>query len=152
MKENNPDIYDEKIKSSLHKILEKCENGILKSLAKQRKYPGEIMNNDDSNPDSLNSDFIIDMFLKLFVEFHTMSNKITNEFIDSHTVHRRDSRQLVVPDSLKNYILDTQISQEEKEKRIQFLWNEIEDLIQKHIALLAGYKSSIKYGLRLIVQ
>ena len=148
VRENNPDIYDKITRKNLRKVLDISENSKLRSLLVQKVDPDNKAQIKDSEINSDKSDFIIDMFLKLFVEFRSMSIKISNEVIDSHTVHRRDSKQLVFPDSLKNYILNTELSAEEKEKRIKFLWNEIEELISKHIALFAGYKNSIKYGTR----
>jgi hypothetical protein len=148
VRENNPDVYDKIIRKNLRKVLDIDENSKLRSLLLQKVDPDNNVPIKDSETKSDKSEFIIDMFLKLFVEFHSMSIQIFNEFIDSHTVHRRDSKQLVFPDSLKNYILNTELSADEKEKRIKFLWNEIEELISKHIALFAGYKNSIKYGTR----
>ena len=128
IKTDNPELYDQNIKAKLTKILNFNENSILKSLLGQ---DGEERNGNDkpAAPDSNKLDFIVDMFLKLFVEFHAMSIHISKEFVDSHTVHRRDSQKLVFPDSLKNYILNSDLSSEEKEQRIKLLWNEIEELI-----------------------
>jgi len=147
-KVNNPDLYDQNISENLARIFDVTENKNLRSLLvyeDEGEHDFETKYR-DNNLHKL--DFIVDMFLKLFVEFNSMSIKISKEFVDSHTVHRRDSQQLVFPDSLKNYILNTDLSSEEKKERINFLWHEIEELILKHIALFAGYKSSIKYGTR----
>jgi pSer/pThr/pTyr-binding forkhead associated (FHA) protein len=141
-------LYDDKIQNNLHRVLDSSQNKNLRSLLKQNVGTGINVQVKKNESHSDKTDFIVDMFLKLFVEFHSMSNKISNEFIDSHIVHRRDSKQLVFPDSLKNYILSTELSTDEKNNRINFLWNEIEDLISKHWALFAGYRSSIKYGAR----
>ena len=148
VRKNNPAVYDKKVRKNLCRVLDISENSKLRSLLVKKVDPDNNMLIKDSEAKSDNSEFIVDMFLKLFVEIHSMSIKISNDFIDSHTVHRGDSKQLVFPDSLKNYILNTELSAEEKAKRIKFLWNEIEELISKHIALFAGYKNSIKYGTR----
>jgi len=37
-------------------------------------------------------------------ELLKISMKISNEFIDSDTIHRRESKMLITPESLKDYI------------------------------------------------
>jgi hypothetical protein len=95
-----------------------------------------------------NTDFIIEMFLKLFIELFEISIQISHEFIDTQAIHRKDSKLLLSPERFKAYILDSNVPSEEREKRQQFLKVEVEDLIARHIALFAGYRSSIKYGLK----
>ena len=142
----NPVFYDKKIKKELDGILEIPGNKKLRSLLMENHNADVNRSNKDSIDSCEKPDFIVDMFLKLFIEFHAMSENISNEFIETHTVHRRDSQQLILPERLKKYILDSELSADEKEKRIKFLWNKIEDLISTHSALFAGYKNSIRYG------
>ncbi len=110
-------------------------------MNKHQKLDTELLDSD-------NTDFIIELFLKLFIELFEISIQVSHEFIDTHTIHRKDSKLLLSPDRLKAYILDSNLPPEECEKREQFLKVEVEDLISRHIALFAGYRSSIKYGLK----
>jgi len=148
MREHNPELYAKNMKEKLNQVFDINENQKLRTLLIQIIDPDNNHDGENTRAESFESDFIVDMFLKLFVEFHSMSSKISDEFIDSHTIHRRDSKQIVFPDSLRRFILDTKVSVEERNRRINFLWNEIEDLVSKHIALFEGYKSSIKHGTR----
>ena len=110
-------------------------------MNKHQKIDTELLDSD-------NTDFIIELFVKLFVELFEISIQISHQFIDTHTIHRKDSQLLLSTESLKAYLLDRDVSPEEREKRQQFLKIEVEDLIARHIALFAGYRNSIKYGLK----
>jgi len=95
-----------------------------------------------------NIDFVLNLFFNMFIELFEISAQITNEFIGLHTVHRRDSKQIISLNQLKKYILDSKLSREEWENRKDFLVSEIQDVITRQTALYAGYRNSIKYGTR----
>lgn len=111
---------------------------------KDRKKDEELLHSD-------NTDFILDMFFTFFIKLFEISIQISHEFIDTHTIHRKDSKILLSPERLKAFILANNLSPEEREKRQQFLKVEVDDLISRHIALFAGYRNSIKYGLKEIL-
>jgi pSer/pThr/pTyr-binding forkhead associated (FHA) protein len=98
------------------------------------------------------SEFIIDIFLILFTEIFDMSAKISQEFIGAYTIHRRDSKQMIHPGTLKNYIFAPDLSPEERYKRKAFLKEEIHDVISRQIAIFDGYKSSLKHGINDILK
>jgi hypothetical protein len=94
------------------------------------------------------TDFILDLFFRLLSELLKLSMQISNEFIDGNTVHRKDSKLLLSPESLKEYIFTNGLSNDEKKKRREYLKTEMADLLARQTALLAGYRNSIEYGVK----
>ena len=92
------------------------------------------------------TDFIHDMFFRLLSELLKLSMQISHEFIDSNTIHRKDSKVLLTPESLKDYIFTNGLSIDEKNKRREYLKAEMADLLSRQTALFAGYRNSIEYG------
>jgi pSer/pThr/pTyr-binding forkhead associated (FHA) protein len=144
--------FNEEFMSDLLKTIIPCNhstNGddrteILKSiLLSGRKFRGQSIESDTDNVP-----FIINMFLKLFIEIFILSDHISQTFIGPDTIHRKDSRQLISPDRLKNYIFDEKVTKKEREKRKKFIETEIEDLISRQKALFSGYQNSIKSGIQ----
>ena len=95
-----------------------------------------------------NSDFISDMFFKLFVDVFEVSVNISHTFIDPKTVHRKDSKQLLSSENLKHYLFEENLSPQERDKRRAFLSAEVDDLISRQTAIFTGYQNSIKYGIK----
>ena len=92
------------------------------------------------------SEYVIDLFFKMLSELIKISMQISNEFIDSDTVHRRESKMFVSPESLKDYIFSNGVSDSEKKKRREYLSTEMSDLLARQIVILAGHRNSIEYG------
>ncbi len=98
------------------------------------------------------TDFILDLFFKLLSELLKLSMQVSHEFIDSDTVHRKDSKLLLTPESLKDFIFTSELSREEKDKRREYLKMEMADLLSRQTALFAGYQNSIEHGVKDILK
>ena len=94
------------------------------------------------------SEFVIDLFFKMLSELLKISMQISNEFIDSNIIHRRESKMFITPESLKDYIFSNDVSDSEKKKRREYLRSEMSDLLARQIAILAGHRNSIEYGVK----
>ena len=113
---------------------------LMGKIIHQNKELGEKRANNE------NIDSLLDLLFNMFIEIFDISTQISNELIVSHTIHRKDSKQIMSLKQLKKYILDTNLSGEEWENRRNFLKLEIQDVIKRQMALYAGYRDSIKYG------
>ena len=91
---------------------------------------------------------VLDLFMEAAISLVKRAATFRTEFIGTTMVQHKDSLQSFSINELKTYLFDTSISEKELWKRLESLKNQIDESLLHQLALLDGYRGSIKEGVQ----
>lgn len=146
----NPYLRDDLIKQAFgDEILKITGSDFLKAFDEKEDSTKSVQAISSDIP---KDDTLFDILINLVVKLSQVISKFRTEFVGATLVQTKDSVQTQSKDSLKNFLLDPAIPEEERNRRASVLNEEIEKVIIHQVALLDGYRASIQEGVSTLLK
>lgn len=91
---------------------------------------------------------VLDLFMDAVISLVKGALKFRSEFVGTTMVQQKDSLHSLSVNELKQYLFDAAISDKEARKRLGGIKNQIDESLLHQLALLDGYRGSIKEGVQ----
>jgi pSer/pThr/pTyr-binding forkhead associated (FHA) protein len=95
---------------------------------------------------------VLDLFMDAVSSLVKGALKFRTEFVGTTMVQLKDSLHSLSANELKKHLFNTEISEKEVQKRLASAKNQIDESLLHQLALLDGYRASIKDGVQELIE
>ena len=160
----DPSTKDEYLMEAVQELLqEQPDNTMVQTLGRilgtqsnqhqSRSTPSISSQAYDTNQDisvehSLTTGTVLELFLGTMIKVQQFISQFYAEFIGATKVETEDSIQNKTVDAMKDYLFNPELQPDTMQKRVGVLKRKIDEINQHQVALLDGYRSSVREGVR----